>query len=105
MTILWAKRAYDDLDGITDYLAGLSNEAAERAIDRIQKAVQLLGEFPNMGAKVDETGLRRLVVSDSPLRYILSSPRRLCEYPGCLSHEPTPLSGIDHLTRGPFGDF
>jgi plasmid stabilization system protein ParE len=66
MTILWAKRAYDDLDGIADYLAGLSDEAAERTIDRIQKAVRLLGEFPNMGAKVDETGLRRLVVSDAP---------------------------------------
>ncbi len=46
MTILWAKRAYDDLDGIADYLAGLSNEAAERVIDRIQKAVQLLGDSP-----------------------------------------------------------
>lgn len=66
MTILWAKRAYDDLDGISNYLAGLSDEAAERVIDRIQKAVQLLGEFPNMGVKVDETGLRKLVVSDSP---------------------------------------
>jgi toxin ParE1/3/4 len=66
MTVLWAKRAYDDLDGIANYLAGLSNNAAERTIDRIQKAVLLVGEFPNMGAKVDETGLRKLVVSDTP---------------------------------------
>ncbi len=66
MTILWSKRAYDDLDGIANYLAGLSDEVAERVIDRIQRAVQLLGEFPNMGAKVDETGLRKLVISDSP---------------------------------------
>ena len=56
MTILWAKKAYGDLDEIANYLAGLSEEAAERTIDRIQKAVLLLGEFPNMGAKVDETG-------------------------------------------------
>ncbi len=66
MTILWSKRAYDDLDGIANYLAGLSDEVAERVIDRIQRAAQLLGEFPNMGAKVDETGLRKLVISDSP---------------------------------------
>lgn len=65
MTIVWAKKAYDDLDGIANYLAGFSNDAAERTIDRIQKAIQLLGEFPEMGAKVDETGLRKLVISDT----------------------------------------
>jgi plasmid stabilization system protein ParE len=66
MTVRWARKAYDDLDGIADYLAGLSDEAAERTIERIQKAILLLGEFPNMGAKVDETGLRKLVVPDCP---------------------------------------
>ncbi|MGA2983757.1 MAG: type II toxin-antitoxin system RelE/ParE family toxin [Terriglobia bacterium] len=66
MTVLWAKKAYDDLDGIANYLAGLSNDAAERIIDRIQKAALQLGEFPEMGAKVDATGLRKLVVSDTP---------------------------------------
>ncbi|MFZ0961210.1 MAG: type II toxin-antitoxin system RelE/ParE family toxin [Terriglobia bacterium] len=66
MTVLWAKKAYDDLEGIANYLADLSNDAAERTIDRIQKAVLVLGEFPNLGAKVDETGLRKLVVSDCP---------------------------------------
>ena len=70
MTVLWTHKAYDDLDGMADYLAGLSDEAAERTIDRIQKAVLLLGEFPNMGAKVDETGLRKLVVSELPLHRI-----------------------------------
>jgi len=44
----------------------LNNDVAERTIDRIQNAVLLLGEFPEMGAKVDETGLRKLVVSDTP---------------------------------------
>lgn len=66
MTVLWGKKAYDDLDGIVDYIAGLSSEAAENIIDRIQKAVLMLAEFPNVGAKIDETGLRRLVVSDTP---------------------------------------
>lgn len=66
MTVVWAGKAYGDLYEIAKYLAGLSNEAAERTINRIQKAVLLLGEFPNMGAKVDETGLRKLAVSDCP---------------------------------------
>ncbi len=59
MTVLWAKKAYDDLEGIANYLADLSNDAAERTIDRIQKAVLVLGEFPHLGAKVDETGFRK----------------------------------------------
>ncbi len=53
MTVVWAKKAYGDLEEIANYLAGLSDEAAERTIDRIQKAVLLLGEFPNMGTRVD----------------------------------------------------
>lgn len=65
MTVLWSQKAYDDLDGIADYLAGLSSEAAENTINRIQEAVLTLADFPNMGTKVDETGLRRLVVSDT----------------------------------------
>jgi toxin ParE1/3/4 len=66
MTVTWGKKAYDDLDGILDYTTNLSSEAAESILDRIQKGVLMLAGFPNMGAQVDETGLRRLVVSDTP---------------------------------------
>ncbi|HXJ96978.1 MAG TPA: type II toxin-antitoxin system RelE/ParE family toxin [Terriglobia bacterium] len=66
MTIVWGRRAYDDLDAIADYLTGLSPGAAERIINRIQKAISMLGDFPDLGAKVDETGLRRLVISGTP---------------------------------------
>jgi plasmid stabilization system protein ParE len=66
MTVLWGKKAYDDLDGIVEYLANLSPEAAEKTVSRIKKAVLMLAEFPNMGTKVDETGLHSLVVSDTP---------------------------------------
>jgi toxin ParE1/3/4 len=65
MTVTWSQKAYDDLDGIVDYLANLSSEAAENTINRIQAAVLMLAEFPMVGAKVDETGLRRLIVSDT----------------------------------------
>jgi toxin ParE1/3/4 len=66
MTVIWTPKAYDDLDGIAEFLTGVSHEAAETAIDRIQTAVLQLGQFPNLGTKVDETGLRRLVVSHTP---------------------------------------
>lgn len=66
MTVIWGKKAYDDLDGIVNFLANLSPEAAEKTVSRIQKAVLMLGDFPGMGTKVDETGLHRLVVSDTP---------------------------------------
>ena len=55
MTVI---RAYEDLDGIADHLARLSDAAAETTIDRVQAAVLRLGEFPSMGTKVDESGLR-----------------------------------------------
>lgn len=66
MTILWTGKAYDDLDEIAVYLRSLSDDAAERTIDRIQTAILRLEQFPNIGAKVDETGLRKLVVADTP---------------------------------------
>jgi plasmid stabilization system protein ParE len=66
MTVIWGKKAFDDLDGIARYLAGQSPETAEKTIDRIQKAISLLSEFPNMGMKIDETGLHRLVISGTP---------------------------------------
>jgi hypothetical protein len=44
VTALWTRKTCDDLDGVVNYLAGLSDVAAERTIDRIQKAVMLLGE-------------------------------------------------------------
>ena len=66
MTIVWGQKAYDDLDAVVDYLANLSPEAVEKTVSRIQKAVLMLGDFPGLGTKVDETGLHRLVVSDTP---------------------------------------
>jgi plasmid stabilization system protein ParE len=66
MTVIWGDKAYDDLDTIVRYLANLSLEAAEKTISRIQKAALMLSDFPAMGTKVDETGLHRLVVSDTP---------------------------------------
>jgi toxin ParE1/3/4 len=69
MTILWGRKAFEDLDVIAQYLASQSPEAAEKTIDRIQQVASLLGEFPNMGTKVDETGLHRLAVSGT--RYVV----------------------------------
>lgn len=120
MTIIWGKKAYHDLAGIADYLAGLSSEAAENTIDRIQKTVLMLAEFPNMGTKVDETGLRRLVVSDTPyvifyrvlpervsIRAIFhTSQRRFLEYlaarlfASCFGFEKTPTTRITRKGRG-----
>jgi plasmid stabilization system protein ParE len=66
MTVFWAKRAYGDFDQIANYLASLSDEAAERIVERIQQTVLHLGEFPNVGARVDETGLRKHAIFDCP---------------------------------------
>lgn len=54
MRIIWDAKAYDDLDGLIDYIAELSPRAAEKTISQIQKVASLLATFPNLGEKVDE---------------------------------------------------
>jgi toxin ParE1/3/4 len=66
MITVWARKAYEDLDGIANYLSVLSPRAAEQTISHIQQAVNMLADFPGLGTKIDETGLRRLVVSGTP---------------------------------------
>jgi toxin ParE1/3/4 len=66
MRIIWDAKAYDDLDGLIDYIAELSPRAAEKTISQIQKVASLLATFPNLGEKVDESGLHSLVVSNTP---------------------------------------
>jgi plasmid stabilization system protein ParE len=43
MTIVWSKKAYDDLDSIETYLATLSPEAAEETISYIQRGCHQAG--------------------------------------------------------------
>jgi plasmid stabilization system protein ParE len=62
----WDAKAYDDLDSIIDYIAELSPAGAEKTISQIQKVASLLSSFPNLGEKVDESGLYSLVVSNTP---------------------------------------
>jgi len=93
MTVVWGRKAYDDLDAIADYLAGLSPGAAERAINRIQRAVSMLGHFPDLGAKIDETGLRRLVISGTP--YVVFYRVFPSEIDiRAIPRQPAPISGI-----------
>ena len=39
MTVIWTRKAYDDLDGIEQYFTGVSDEIAESTVNRIQAAL------------------------------------------------------------------
>ncbi|MGC2412546.1 MAG: type II toxin-antitoxin system RelE/ParE family toxin [Stellaceae bacterium] len=68
-------RAGIEIDEIAAYLAERSLPAARRFLEALERAHQLLSEFPNSGAAGLSPGTRRLIVGD----YILSYRRRGAE--------------------------
>ena len=69
--IRYTPLAYEDLDSIDSYISEtLCNEsAAERLLDKIEKAAGQLKQFPRMGSEVEDPylsakGYRKLVVDN-----------------------------------------
>jgi plasmid stabilization system protein ParE len=68
-SIVYARRALDDLDRIFEFLVGSDPSAAQRAAASIVSAVTMLGEHPLIGRPLTDT-LRALVVSFGETGYI-----------------------------------
>ena len=51
--------AWDDLQGIFDYIFLDSPKSAENILDKIMKSLRHLEDFPNAGAYVPDTVLKR----------------------------------------------
>ena len=49
MKIAWTKRAIADLNAAYDYVAEAAPDAAEVIIERIEKSLESLRQFPEMG--------------------------------------------------------
>lgn len=66
MKLVWTKQAIADLNAAYDYIAETDPDAAEGVIERIEKSLESLRQFPEMGrpGRVKET--RELVVPRSP---------------------------------------
>lgn len=66
MPVKWTRTALANLDEEAAYLAQSNPQAAADLVDRIEKAVQLLTDFPAMGRPGRVSGTRELVVTDTP---------------------------------------
>lgn len=66
MLVKWTRTALANLDEEAAYLAQSNPQAAADLVDRIEKAVRLLTDFPAMGRPGRVSGTRELVVTDTP---------------------------------------
>ena len=93
--IRYTPLAYEDLDSIDSYISEtLCNEsAAERLLDKIEKAAGQLKQFPRMGSEVEDPylsakGYRKLVV-DNYLLFHLIDERKLSLCASYMAHANT----------------
>ncbi|MEO1149250.1 MAG: type II toxin-antitoxin system RelE/ParE family toxin, partial [Cyanobacteria bacterium J06638_22] len=66
MKLVWTKQAIADLNAAYGYIAETAPEAAEVIIERIERSLESLQQFPEMGRleRVKET--RELVIPRTP---------------------------------------
>lgn len=81
--IRYTPLAYEDLDSIDSYISEtLCNEsAAERLLDKIEKAAGQLKQFPRMGSEVEDPylsakGYRKLVVDNYLLFHLIDDTQK-----------------------------
>ena len=66
MRVRWLRVALANLETEADYIAKDNAAAADRLVQRIMRAVNLLGKNPAMGRPGRVSGTRELVVGDTP---------------------------------------
>jgi addiction module RelE/StbE family toxin len=67
--LIYARRAFADLDRLADFVAEQGREAMQALIDRIAEAVEILERHPEIGRPA-EHGLRELVISRGKTGYV-----------------------------------
>jgi len=66
MKIAWTKRAIADLNAAYDYVAEAAPDAAEVIIERIEKSLESLRQFPEMERPGRVKDTREVVVPRTP---------------------------------------
>jgi toxin ParE1/3/4 len=64
--VRWLRVALANLEAEADYIAEDSPAAADRVVQKIFRAVALLGKYPSMGRPGRVPGTRELVVANTP---------------------------------------
>lgn len=68
-TLIYAPRAYRDLERFGDFLEDQSRSVIQVTFDRIAEVIELLEHHPLIGRQV-EHGLRELVISHGKTGYV-----------------------------------
>ena len=66
MKIFWTRLALEDLDNAYEYIAANNPGAAIDSIERIENAIALLLEYPQMGRVGQIPGTKELVITRTP---------------------------------------
>jgi addiction module RelE/StbE family toxin len=66
MKLVWTKQAIADLNAAYDYIAETSPDVAEVIIERIEKSLESLRQFPEMGRPGRVKDTREIVVPRTP---------------------------------------
>lgn len=66
MKIRWLQRALQNLQQEAEYIAQEDPRAARRVVLRVEEAVALLADHPNLGRAGRVAGTRELIVPDTP---------------------------------------
>ena len=66
MKVVWLSRALADRDSQIDYIAQDSPKAAIEQGDRIERQIETLSAYPEMGREGRVAGTRELVVNRTP---------------------------------------
>ena len=72
--VIWTPDAFDDLLGLEMHIARYSRQYSVATSDRIQDAVQMLSEFPEMGRLIPgfhSRNIRQLIVRNYVVVYRL----------------------------------
>ena len=64
--VVWTRLALDDLEHAREYIEAANPQAAHATIDRIERAVEALISFPEIGRPGRMEGTRELVVVGTP---------------------------------------
>lgn len=70
MRVKWTRRALREQDAAFEWIIAENPRAAAQAIERLDRATQLLGEHPKIGRPGRIEGTRELVIQHTP--YILA---------------------------------
>ena len=64
--ICWLRTALKNLDEEAEYIARDNPQAAESLVKRVLDAVDMLGEHPAIGRPGRVSGIRELIIADTP---------------------------------------